>query len=110
MASRSDEVWRRDGRRPGQVDEVRLWPGSRLRINAMSGATSGPPAAQLRELEGLSASCQLTLRVDYTLPGVDVLLHRVGWSVQVSARRASQRGEPRATGSWFALRNAHSCA
>src|SRR5687768_14000024 len=31
--------------------------------------------------------------VDYTLPGVDLLLHRLGWSVQVPARRAVERDE-----------------
>src|SRR3954454_17362799 len=31
--------------------------------------------------------------VDYTLPGVDLLLHRVGWSVQVPARRAAERND-----------------
>src|SRR3954471_1954794 len=31
--------------------------------------------------------------VDYTLPGVDLLLHRIGWSVQVPARRAAERNE-----------------
>src|ERR1022692_1766109 len=29
--------------------------------------------------------------VDYTLAGMDLLLHRIGWSVQVPARRAAQR-------------------
>jgi hypothetical protein len=29
--------------------------------------------------------------VDYTLAGLDVLLHRIGWSVQVPARRAAER-------------------
>src|SRR5437764_11613061 len=33
--------------------------------------------------------------VDYTLPGLDLLLHRIGWSVQVPARRASERDEGR---------------
>ena len=33
--------------------------------------------------------------VDYTLPGVDLLLHRIGWSVQVPARRAAERDEER---------------
>src|SRR3954463_3917976 len=33
--------------------------------------------------------------VDYTLPGLDLLLHRIGWSVQVPARRASERDEDR---------------
>ena len=31
--------------------------------------------------------------VDYTLAGLDALLHRVGWSVQVPARRAAERDE-----------------
>jgi transposase len=31
--------------------------------------------------------------VDYTLAGLDLLLHRMGWSVQVPARRAVERDE-----------------
>lgn len=31
--------------------------------------------------------------VDYTLAGLDVLLHRTGWSVQVPARQAAERDE-----------------
>jgi transposase len=31
--------------------------------------------------------------VDYTLARLDVLLHRIGWSVQVPARRAAERDE-----------------
>jgi transposase len=31
--------------------------------------------------------------VEYTLAGLDVLLHRIGWSVQVPARRATERDE-----------------
>jgi transposase len=31
--------------------------------------------------------------VDYTLPGLDLLLHRLGWSVQVPARQAAERNE-----------------
>ncbi|WP_448638772.1 helix-turn-helix domain-containing protein [Geodermatophilus sp. URMC 63] len=31
--------------------------------------------------------------MDDTLPGVDLLLHRLGWSVQVPARRAVERDE-----------------
>src|SRR3954453_2542212 len=37
--------------------------------------------------------------VDYTLPGVDLLLHRIGWSVQVPARRAAERNEEQ-IGAW----------
>jgi hypothetical protein len=33
------------------------------------------------------------LRVQYTLAGTDLLLHRIGWSVQVTARRAGERDE-----------------
>jgi transposase len=32
-------------------------------------------------------------RVDYTLAGMDLLLHRMGWSVQVPARRAAERDD-----------------
>src|SRR5262245_24006508 len=31
--------------------------------------------------------------VSYTLAGLDLLLHRIGWSVQVPARRAAERDE-----------------
>ena len=30
---------------------------------------------------------------EYTLAGMDLLLHRIGWSVQVPARRAAERNE-----------------
>jgi transposase len=33
--------------------------------------------------------------VEYTLAGMDVLLHRLGWTVQVPARRAAERDEDR---------------
>jgi transposase len=31
--------------------------------------------------------------VSYTLAGMDLLLHRIGWSVQIPARRAAERDE-----------------
>jgi transposase len=31
--------------------------------------------------------------VEYTLPGLDLLLHRLGWSVQVPTRQAAERNE-----------------
>jgi putative transposase len=34
---------------------------------------------------------------DYTLPGLDLLLHRMGWSVQVPARQATERNEEQIT-------------
>jgi transposase len=36
--------------------------------------------------------------VEYTLAGMDVLLHRIGWSVQVPARRAAERDEDKIAG------------
>ena len=35
--------------------------------------------------------------VGCTLAGVDLLLHRIGWSVQVPARRAAERDEAKIT-------------
>jgi transposase len=34
-------------------------------------------------------------KADYTLAGLDLLLHRIGWSVQVPARQAAERDEAR---------------
>lgn len=34
-------------------------------------------------------------KVEYTLAGLDLLLHRIGWSVQVPARQAAERDEAR---------------
>jgi transposase len=35
--------------------------------------------------------------VEYTLAGLDLLLHRIGWSVQVPARQAAERNEEQVT-------------
>ena len=40
-------------------------------------------------------------KVEYTLAGLDLLLHRIGWSVQVPARQAAERDEARIA-SWQA--------
>ncbi|GHE11709.1 hypothetical protein GCM10010339_72410 [Streptomyces alanosinicus] len=67
-------------------------------------------AAQLRTLEavldagpaasGWSDQCWTLARivhrrfgVEYTLAGLDLLLHRIGWSVQVPFRKATERDE-----------------
>jgi transposase len=72
-------------------------------------------AAQLRQLEavldagtaawGWADQCwtlarvaevvRRRFRVEYTLAGLDLLLHRIGWSVQVPARQAAERDEAR---------------
>jgi hypothetical protein len=50
-------------------------------------------ADQCWTLARIAAVVHTRFGVDYTLPGVDLLLHRLGWSVQVPARRAAERNE-----------------
>jgi transposase len=84
-----------------------------LASKGAGGARCKLTAAQLRELEalldagpavwGYEDQCWTLarigelvwsrFRVDYTLAGVDVLLHRIGWSVQVPARQAAERDQ-----------------
>src|SRR6201984_3573377 len=58
---------------------------------------AGPPAAgyadQCWTLARVAEQCWGRFGVEYTLAGVAVLLHRLGWSVQVPARRGAERGE-----------------
>jgi transposase len=87
------------------------------RAALMSKGPGGGPcklsAAQVRELEavleagpavqGWDDQCWTLARiaevvrrrfgVGYTLAGLDLLLHRIGWSVQVPARQAAERDE-----------------
>ena len=46
-------------------------------------------------LARIAAVVRRWFKVDYTLAGLDLLLHRIGWSVQVPARRAAERDEAR---------------
>jgi transposase len=92
------------------------WPGggrAALASKGAGGAKCKLSAAQLRELEvlldagpavwGWADQCWTLARiaelvrrrftVDYTLAGLDLLLHRIGWSVQVPARQAAERDE-----------------
>ena len=84
-----------------------------LASRGAGGAKCKLSRAQLRELEvvldsgpavwGWEDQCWTLARiaelvrrrftVDYTLAGLDLLLHRIGWSVQVPARRAAERDE-----------------
>ena len=85
-----------------------------LASKGAAGAKCKLTAAQLRELEavldagpavwGWDEDQRWTLAriaevvrcrfgVDYTLAGMDMLLRRLGWSVQVPARRAAERDE-----------------
>src|SRR5215470_13270119 len=84
-----------------------------LASKGAGGARCKLSPAQLRELEavldagpaawGWQDQCWTLARIGelirdrfgvaYTLAGLDVLLHRIGWSVQVPARRAAERDE-----------------
>jgi transposase len=84
-----------------------------LASKGAGGARCKQTPAQLRELEavldagpaawGWQDQCWTLARIgelvrdrfgiEYTLAGLDVLLHRIGWSVQVPARRAAERDE-----------------
>jgi putative transposase len=50
-------------------------------------------ADQCWTLARIAAVVRERFGVDYTLAGLDLLLHRLGWSVQVPARQAAERDE-----------------
>ena len=52
-------------------------------------------ADQCWTLARIAAVVHERFGVDYTLAGLDLLLHRLGWSVQVPARQAAERDEHR---------------
>jgi putative transposase len=58
---------------------------------------AGPAAAgyadQCWTLARIADQAWRRFGVEYTLAGMDVLLHRIGWTVQVPARRAAERDE-----------------
>ena len=64
---------------------------------------AGPAAAgyadQCWTLARVAGQCWRLSGVEYTLAGMAVLLHRLGWSVQVPARRAAERDEDK-TARW----------
>jgi transposase len=58
-------------------------------------AVSGWDEDQCWTLARIAEVIRGRFKVEYTLAGVDLLLHRIGWSVQVPARRAAERDEAR---------------
>lgn len=58
-------------------------------------AVSGWDEDQCWTLARIAELVRRWFRVEYTLAGLDLLLHRIGWSVQVPARRAAERDEAR---------------
>src|SRR3974390_499138 len=67
----------------------KLTPAQVAELEAILDA--GPAAAgyadQCWTLARVAEQAWRRFRVEYTLAGMDVLLHRIGWSVQVPARR-----------------------
>ncbi|WP_311737188.1 winged helix-turn-helix domain-containing protein [Streptomyces sp. Ag109_O5-1] len=74
-------------------------------LQAQCGTTPAPRGRVGRRLAafGWSDQCWTLSRiaeivrrrfgVEYTLAGLDLLLHRIGWSVQVPSRKATERNE-----------------
>jgi transposase len=58
-------------------------------------AASGWDEDQCWTLARIAEVIRRRSKVDYTLAGADLLLHRIGWSVQVPARQATERDEAR---------------
>jgi putative transposase len=72
---------------------------SQAQLRELESALDAGPAAwgwdedQCWTLARISDLVRRRFRVDYTLAGMDLLLHRIGWSVQIPARRAAERDE-----------------
>jgi transposase len=70
---------------PAQLDE--------LQVLLDAGPAAWGWADQCWTLPRIAALVRDRFGVAYTLPGLDLLLHRLGWSVQVPARRPVERDE-----------------
>jgi transposase len=70
-----------------------------VQVRELEAVLAGGPAAwgwdedQCWTLARIAEVVRRRFTVDYTLAGLDLLLHRIGWSVQVPARRAAERDE-----------------
>src|SRR3954471_15585848 len=98
--------WRRalaDGGRPALASKgpggarCRLSPGQleELPVLLDAGPAAWGWADQCWTLPRIAEVVHTRFGVDYTLAGLDLLLHRLGWSVQVPARAAVERNEER---------------
>jgi transposase len=70
---------------PAQLDE--------LQTVLDAGPAAWGWADQCWTLSRIAEVVHTRFGLDYTLPGLDLLLHRLGWSVQVPARQATERGQ-----------------
>src|SRR5579859_18003 len=71
---------------PGQVAELEA-------VREAGAAAWGWDEDQCWTLARIAEVVWHRFGVDYTLAGLDLLLHRIGWSVQIPARRAAERDE-----------------
>ena len=75
--------------------QCKLTPAQAAELEAMLDA--GPAAAgyadQCWTLARIAEQVWRRFGLEYMLAGMDVLLHRIGWTVQVPARRAAERDE-----------------
>jgi putative transposase len=70
---------------PAQLDELEAVPDD--------GPAACGYADQCWTLARIAEQVWQRFGVEYTLAGMDLLLHRAGWSVQVPARQAAERDE-----------------
>jgi putative transposase len=72
---------------------------SRAQLRELEAVLDAGPAAwgwdedQCWTLARIGELVQRRFGVGYTLAGLDLLLHRIGWSVQIPARQAAERDE-----------------
>ena len=97
--------WRRALAAGGRAALASKGPGggpcklSAAQVRELEAALEAGPAAwgwdedQCWTLARIAEVIRGRFRADYTLAGVDLLLHRIGWSVQVPARQATERDE-----------------
>src|SRR4051812_47685348 len=96
--------WRRALAAGGGAAPAAKGPGggrcrlSRAQLEELAALLEAGPVAwgwvdQCWTLPRIAAVVHQRFGADYTLPGLDLLLHRMGWSVQVPARRAAERDE-----------------
>ncbi|MGX1268108.1 transposase [Streptomyces phaeoluteigriseus] len=96
--------WRRALVSGGRQALVSKGPGgARCKLDAsqlrlLQGVLDAGPAAagwsdQCWTLARIAEVVRRRFGVEYTLAGMDLLLHRMGWSVQVPSRKATERDE-----------------
>jgi transposase len=94
--------WRRALATGGRAALLSKGPGggpcklSPAQVRELEAVLEAGPAAwgwqdQCWTLARIAEVVRRRFRVEYTLAGLDLLLHRIGWSVQVPARRAAER-------------------